>query len=81
MKKLVPAAFVNDCPGEPGSVRAVNAGLAFADATFSERELFNRRVGGLTLEGDAEGTTTLLSGSARIAHRVHWTLTLRRLGG
>jgi hypothetical protein len=81
MKNLVPDEFFNDCPGEPGSVRAVVAGLAFADAKFSERELFNRAIGGLTIEGEAEGSTTLLNGSAKIEHRVRWTLTLRRLGG
>lgn len=80
MRGLVPADFVNDCPGEPARVRAVVAGLAFADATFSEREFFDRRVGGLTLQGTAEATTTLLNRSARIVHHVRWTLTLRRLG-
>jgi hypothetical protein len=81
MKNFVPDAFFNDCPGEPAAIRRINAGLAFADAGFSERELFDRNVGGITLDGDAEGTTTLVSGSGRVAHRVHWALTLRRVGG
>ena len=81
MKNFVPDAFFNDCPGEPAAMRRITAGLPFADAGFSERELFDRSIGGITLDGDAEGTTTLVNGSGRVVHRVHWALTLRRIGG
>jgi hypothetical protein len=81
MGRLVPDVFFNGCPGEPRPVRAVVAGLALADTSFSERDLFDRSVGGFTLAGTADATTTLLNGSGRILHRVRWTLTLRRVGG
>jgi hypothetical protein len=81
MSGFVPDAFFGDCPGEPAPVRAVGAGLALADAGVDERDLFDRSVGGLTLEGTADVTTTLLNRSAKIVQHVRWTLTLRRLGG
>jgi hypothetical protein len=80
IRGVVPPIFFNDCPGEPVAVRSVSAGLGLADASFSERDLFDRNVGGLTLQGTADADTTLLNGSASIVQRVHWTLTLRRLG-
>jgi hypothetical protein len=80
MAGLVPDVFFNDCPGEPARVRAVAAGLALADASLSERDLFDRSVGGMTVEGTADASATLLNRSARIVHHVRWTLTLRRLG-
>jgi hypothetical protein len=81
MKGFVPDVFFNDCPGEPAAVRSLAAGLNLADGSFSERSLFDRSIGGLTLQGTAEATTTLLDRSATIVQRIRWTLTLRRLGG
>jgi hypothetical protein len=81
MKALVPDAFFGDCPGEPASVRSLGSGLALADANLSERDLFDRSVGGLTLQGAADATTTLLNRSATVVEHVRWTVTLRRLGG
>jgi hypothetical protein len=81
MSGFVPDDFFTDCPGEPAAVRSVAGGLSLANGSFDERDLFNRSVGGLTLEGSADATTTLLNGSATIVHHVRWTLTLRRVGG
>jgi hypothetical protein len=80
MKGFVPDAFFNECPGEPKAVRLINAGLRLADANLDERDLFERSVGGLTRQGSADATTTLLNLSARIGRHVRWSLTLRRLG-
>jgi hypothetical protein len=80
LKGLVPGAFFGSCPGEPSAIRSVTGGLELADAKFSEKQLFDRTVAGVTLAGGAEITTQLLNGSARVLQRVHWTLTLRRLG-
>jgi hypothetical protein len=80
MKDVVPDAFFGSCPGEPTSVRTVGSGLALADASFSERDLFDRNTGGLTLQGSADASTTLLNRTAKIVEHVRWTATLRRLG-
>ena len=81
MKRLVPDAFFNDCPGEPRAVRRISTGLGFADARLNERDIFDRSVAGLTLQGSADASTTLFNRSAKIEQHVRWTLTLRRLGG
>jgi hypothetical protein len=81
IKGVVPATFFNECPGEPTSVRSVSAGLGLANASVSERDLFDRSVGGVTLQGSADAETTRLDRSATIVQHVRWTLTLRRLGG
>jgi hypothetical protein len=80
MKGVVPAAFFGSCPGEPTAVRSIGGGLALADASLNERDLFDRDVGGLTLHGEADATTTLLNRSATVVEHVRWTVTLRRLG-
>jgi hypothetical protein len=80
LRGFVPDAFFGDCPGEPASVRSIGSGLSLADATLDERDLFNRSVGGLTLQGSADSTTTLLNRSATVTEHVRFTVTLRRLG-
>jgi hypothetical protein len=77
---LVPAEFFNTCPGEPTAVRGIAGGLDLAGAKLSETDLFDRAVGGMTLEGSSEVTTQTLNGSAKVIQRVNWRLTLRRLG-
>jgi len=79
-KSPVPAEFFNTCPGEPTAVRGIAGGLDLAAATMSEADLFDRSVGGMTLQGSSEVTTQTLSGSAKVVQRVNWRLTLRRLG-
>jgi hypothetical protein len=79
-KGLVPVEFFNTCPGEPTAVRGVAGGLDLATAKLSEADLFDRNVGGITLQGSSEVTTQTLSGSAKVVQRVNWRLTLRRLG-
>ena len=81
MAGFVPETFFGDCPGEPSSVRSIGSGLALADANLNERELFNRTVGGISFQGEADARTTLLNRSANVRERVRWSVTLRRLGG
>ena len=79
---LVPRAFyIPSCPGEPGEVRSIAGGLELASARFNERDLFDRNVGGMTLEGSSDVTTETLDGSATVVQHVGWRLRLRRLGG
>jgi hypothetical protein len=80
MTGLVSDAFFNRCPGEPSAVRALSGGIELADATFSERDLFDRTTAGVTLQGSADVTTKLLKSPGNVIQRVRWTLTLRRLG-
>jgi len=77
---LVPSEFFNTCPGEPTAVRGIAGGLDLAAAKLSEADLFERAVGGMTLQGSSEVTTQALNGSAKVVQRVEWRLTLRRLG-
>jgi hypothetical protein len=77
---LVPSEFFNTCPGEPTAVRGIAGSLDLAAAKLSEADLFDRAVGGMTLQGSSEVTTQALNGSAKVVQRVDWRLTLRRLG-
>jgi len=77
---LVPSEFFNTCPGEPTAARGIAGGLDLAAAKLSEADLFERAVGGMTLQGSSEVTTQALNGSAKVVQRVEWRLTLRRLG-
>jgi hypothetical protein len=79
---LVPRAFfAPNCPGEPAEVRNIAGGLELASGKFREADLFDRNVGGMTLQGSADVTTETLSGSARVTQHVGWRLRLQRLGG
>jgi hypothetical protein len=77
---LVPDEFFNTCPGEPTAVRGIAGGLDLAGAKLSEADLFDRTVGGMTVQGSSEVTTQALNGSAKVVQSVDWRLTLRRLG-
>jgi hypothetical protein len=76
-----PAFFVPACPGEPSEVRNIGGGLELASARFREADLFDRNVGGMTLQGSSDVTTQTLSGSASVVQHVGWRLRLQRLGG
>jgi hypothetical protein len=79
---LVPRAFfIPACPGEPTEVRNIRGGLELASGRFREADLFDRNVGGMTLQGSSDVTTQTLSGSATVAQHTDWRLRLRRLGG
>jgi hypothetical protein len=77
---FVPDEFFNTCPGEPTAVRGIAGGLDLAGAKLSEADLFDRTVGGMTVQGSSEVTTQTLNGSAKVVQSVDWRLTLRRLG-
>jgi hypothetical protein len=79
-KGIVPPEFFNSCPGEPTAVRGISGALDLAAAQISEADLFDRGVGGMTVEGSSEVTTQTLNGSAKVVQNVNWRLTLRRLG-
>jgi hypothetical protein len=82
MTGLVPRTFVvAGCPDEPAEIRSIAGGLELASARFREADLFDRSVGGMTLQGSSDVTTETLSGSATVVQHVSWRLRLRRLGG
>jgi hypothetical protein len=79
---LVPRGFFAPaCPGEPSEVRSVRGGLELASARFREADLFDRNVGGMTLQGSSAVTTQTLGGDATVVQHVGWRLRLQRLGG
>jgi hypothetical protein len=82
MTGLVPRAFfIPACPGEPREVRSIAGGLELASASFNETDLFDRNVGGITVQGSSDVTTETLTVPATVVQHVGWRLSLRRLGG
>jgi hypothetical protein len=79
LRGLVPRRFLSaGCPGEPAEVRGLADVVEIPDASFRERDLFDRGVVELTLRAHTDATTELSEPEGTVDQRVRWTLRLRR---
>jgi hypothetical protein len=80
VRDLVSSDFDTPCPGEPKNVRAVSATVELADASYSERSLFDRTTAGLSLQGGIAVTTTLGGGTGTVVQHASLSILLRHVG-
>jgi hypothetical protein len=79
LRGVVPGRFLfARCPGEPAEVRGFADVVEIPDASFRERDVFDRGVVELTLRAHTDATTELSEPEGTVDQRVRWTLRLRR---
>jgi hypothetical protein len=73
-------AIASTCPPEDRSVRTERPDLDVAEGRLVERDLFNRRVRSLTVNGGYDEETQIEGGpEGTVLERVDWHLTFRRV--